>query len=229
MLALAVLAMALTMLLRASGANLAATQNAELMAVAAELGRAKLYDIEEQILADGLSEIDLELDGEFDEEGWPKISWEAKVVKIELPNLEAMAGFAGGGEGEEGAQNPLMGMIGMLGLGGIGGATGAEGADAASAAAGAVISSQYELFRTVLEEAIRKITLTVKWKAGRVDRQLVLDLYLTFPNAVTQRARSMGISGGAPGGGQPGTGTGTGTGTNAGTGATRGGSTGRIR
>jgi hypothetical protein len=76
-----------------------------------------------------------------------------------------------------------------------------------------VVSSQFELFRTVLEEAIRKITLTVKWKAGRVDRQLVVDLYITDPTAVTRRAQSMGINTAAS---TAGSGTGTGSGSDAG-------------
>lgn len=212
MLALAVLAMALTMLLRTASSNLAATRNAQMMSIASELGRSKMYDLEEQLMQDGFGELDLELDGEFDEEGWPKISWEAKIVKIELPNLEAMSSFAGGGEagaaaGAEGAaSNPLVGLLGMLG----GGFGDPAAADATSAAAGAVISSQYELFRTLLEEAIRKITLTVKYKVGTVDRQLVLDLYVTDPSAIGRRAAGMGIGGPSRGGSGSGSGSGSG-------------------
>ena len=226
MLALAVLAFSLTVLLISSGANLNATRSSSMMAVASELARSKLYDIEEQLLQDGFGELDLELDGEFDDEGWPQIKWEAKVVKIELPNLDAMTQFAGGGEGEDGASNPLVGVLGMLGggFGGLGGG-GAEGADAATAAAGAVVSTQYELFRTVLEEAIRKITLTLSWKVGNKDKTLVIDLYITDPTAVTRRAGSMGLSpstsGSGSGTGSGSTGTGSGSGTGSGTSPTR--------
>ena len=217
MLALAVLAMALTMLLRTASSNLAATRNAQMMSVAGELARSKLYDLEEQLLQDGFGELDQELDGDFDDEGWPKIQWEAKIVKIELPNLEAMSSFAAGGaeggaEGEGAASNPLMGVLGMLG-GGLGDPS---AADATAAAGAAVVSSQFELFRTVLEEAIRKVTLTVKWKVGTVDRQLVVDLYVTNPDAVGRRAAMLGISGGSSRGGSSGTGAGTGTGTGTG-------------
>src|SRR5690606_25438067 len=97
---------------------------------------------------------------------WGQIRWRARIEKIELPGLPALDGLGGeeGGGTEEGAA-PGASLLGsILGMGG--GAGGAE--DAAGAAGGggvgeAVLSSQFELIKNVLEESIRKVPLEVSW------------------------------------------------------------------
>ena len=201
MIALSILAMGLTVLLLSASGNLAATRRAEKATVVAELARGKMYDIEEELTREGFQQLAQDLEGDFDEEGWPDITWEARIVKIELPNLESLTTMAGeGGEGGEGS--PLMGLLAFL-PGGMGAMAGGEGLDAAAAAGAGVLTSQYELLRNILEESIRKITLTVKYKVGTEERELVLDLYLTDPSAIDRQMG--GIAGGAtPGAGEDG-------------------------
>ncbi len=199
MIALLILGMGLGVLLRSASGNLAAARKAEMYAVVGELARAKMYDLEEQLLTDGFQQLDQEFDGDFEDEGWENITWEAKIVKIELPSLESLNAIGGAdeegeGEGGGGGAGILGSMLGFLPPGIGGGAAG--GLDPSAAAGAAVLGSQYELISNVLEESIRKVTLTLKWKKGQFGGDMVFDCYFTDPAAI---ARALG---GLPSGGE---------------------------
>ncbi len=218
MIALAILAGGLMILLSAAAANVAKTKRAQWLGVATDLARGKMYDIEElleqQVTENGLyQELDQEEEGDFSDEGWKQITWKYKVEKVELPNLASMQDMAATeGEGaeaaaaasEEGAApgGMLGGLLGMAG----GGATGTEASGGAGAA---MISSQYELLRTVLEQSIRKVTLTLSWKVGAHEESMVVNAYFTDPAAVNRLVPGLGGGGeGGEGGGEGGSGTG---------------------
>lgn len=188
MIALAILAMSLTLLLRGASVNVASTQRSQLMTAATELARSKMYDIEEELLQEGFQQLDVTKDGDFEEEGWPQIKWEAEILKIELPNLGAMQGMGAsdeeGVDGEQGAGGGLMG--GMLG-GMLGGMSGGEGMGADDGGAGAgLIGSQFELFRGIMEESIRKVHLKVSYRVAGYDEEFSVDCYFTDPAAVNR-------------------------------------------
>jgi general secretion pathway protein I len=221
MLALSILAVTLVGLLGRTTGNVRLTQESAMRGTAAALARGQMYEIENTLLHDGFQDLDQNLEGDFTEQGWPKIHWEAAIEKVEIPGLEGMKAMQGGnGEASadgqaEGAQGGS-GMIGqLLSMGGMGG--GGEGAEDTSADA-SLISSQFEMFRQVLEASIRKVTLTLTWKVGHEDQQMVVVCYFTDPGAITEVLPG---AGGAPAG------TGeedeTGTGTGIGGGAGRGG------
>ncbi len=199
MIALAILAGGLTILLSASAANVAKTQRAQAMAVAADLARAKMYDLEEELLekmteGGGFDELDQEEEGEFDEEGWPTYSWKATINKIEFPSLEALSAGAAVGEEQEGEED--QGPESALGGGMLGGMLGMAGGDGAAGAS--LIASQYEIFRNVFERAIRKVTLTVSWKVGTQKQELVVDCFFSDPAAVNRVVPFLGGDGGTP-------------------------------
>ena len=60
------------------------------------------------------------------------------------------------------------------------------------------ISSQFEMFRQVLEASIRKVTLTLTWKVGNEDQQMVVVCYFTDPAAMQEVLPGVG---GLPSGG----------------------------
>ncbi len=197
MIALLILSMALGVMIRTSAYNLSAARDAEMMGVSAELARSKMYDLEEQLIADGFQEIDQSLDGDFADEGWSNIKWKADIVKIELPNVSALGGEGEGGEGG-GPSGLLGGVAGMIpGLGGEG------GLDSATAQGAALIGSQWELVSQVLEQALRKVTLTLTWNVGRTTDSLVIDAYFTEPAAISRSVlgRLAGAGGNSGGGG----------------------------
>jgi len=177
MFALAMLAASLILLLQGSAANVASTQRTQMLSSATELARGKMLDIEEELLEEGFQNLDKTEEGKFDEEGWPQITWEAKISKIKVPNLGAMQTL--GADGEEG-QEGQEGGGGMLGgmLGGIGGGDGGAGAG--------LIGSQFELFRGILEESIRKVHLTIRYSVAGGDEEFTVDCYFTEPHAVNR-------------------------------------------
>ena len=199
MLALAVLGLALVVLVKGVYGNIAGAQDAFYMGVATDLARGKMYDLEEELLQEGYQETEQELTGDFSEEGWPAITWKARIEPVELPSYDVLMGLAkdqnkdgktdgkGEGEGEEGEgessmdkfqSSALGGMLGMLGMGG-GGGSGGDVTTASEAATGGFIQMQYELVKRVLKESIRKITLTVNYDTGMDKQSFETVLYVT--------------------------------------------------
>ena len=188
MIALAILGAGLTVLLSATAANVAKSLRAQDLAIGAELGRGKMYDLEEELLEEGFQELNQEREGDFSDEGWPDVTWKAEIVKIELPSIEALA--AGSGEDDEGGEDGAPGVGGGL-LGGVlGGGLGGE--DSQGTAAGAsMFGALYEPIRNVAEMAVRKVTLTVTWRVAGNEETLVLDCYFTDPNAIQQAIKGL--------------------------------------
>ena len=109
-------------------------------------------------------------------------------------------------------------------------AMGGGGADGASQAG--AMAAYFPLFKGLLEQSIRRITLTVSWKVANIEEKIVTQVYITDPAGVT-RAVFGGGAAGAVGGGT-GTGTGntrgnTGSGRGFGTRGTTRGSSGRTK
>lgn len=184
MIALGILFTSLAVLIYRTTANVHTAERAEALGVATDLSRAKMYDLEEMLLKDGFQELEQEEHGDFSDEDHDEFEWKAKIEKIELPsmgNMEALSGAGeegAEGEGEGGAiDSPLAGLLAM------------GGGDASAAAGASFLSSQFELISQVLESSIRKVTLTVMWKVGSREEELVTSAYFTDPSAV-QRALS---------------------------------------
>lgn len=190
MISLAILAMGLTLLLRGTAVNVAATQRAVMMTVATDLARAKMYDLEEELLQQideggTFAEIGDSETGDFDDEGWPQITWESQILKIEMPNLSALGqGTAQGEDDGEGGDdsNALVEELGsraeLLGEGGLAGLAGNIG------------GVQAEILSRIFEESVRKIRLTVRYKVAGSDEEFTVDCYLTDPASI-QRVVSL--------------------------------------
>jgi general secretion pathway protein I len=124
MIGLALLGVALTVLIKSAGNSIFSARQAQMMGVATDLSRAKMYDIEEMLLKDGFTETDQsegdigevevnkqydfakrevvtteELKGKrsgkcFEDEGWPNICYAYKVEQVELPSFEELQRMA---------------------------------------------------------------------------------------------------------------------------------------
>jgi general secretion pathway protein I len=230
MIALAILGGALVVLLRGTAADIFSAQRAQMKSAAAELARAKMYDIEEDLLTRGFQETDQEEEGNFEDDGWPTIKWKSSIVKIELPDMQTLQGVQKQGqEGDQagGAAGAGGGMLGgLLGQGGMMG--GAGGTDAAgsgqSSLGGALMGSYYQMISDVLKDAIRKATLTVSYPVGADTESFTVTCYFTDPSAVNRKIPFAGGDTGEDDGTGTGTGTGTdtsGTGSKSGSGSTK--------
>jgi hypothetical protein len=179
MIALALLGLGLVVLIKSTTGNIYAAKRSQMMGVATDLSRGKMYDIEEKLLKEGFTETDQSEDGRtFDEEGWPDIKYSYKVEQVELPSfdqLQAIAsgaaagsaargsGARGSGDGSDGESgsfedSALGGIMSMLGGGFSGGDQGAD-----SRAGASFIQTYYQIVQEALKASVRKVTLTVKF------------------------------------------------------------------
>lgn len=121
MIGLALLGVALTVLIKSAGNSIFNARQAQMMGVATDLSRAKMYDIEEKLLKEGFTDTD-QSEGDigedlpprpgeprptsdeppkrsgpcFEEEGWPNICYAYRVEQVELPSFETLAQMAQG-------------------------------------------------------------------------------------------------------------------------------------
>jgi prepilin-type N-terminal cleavage/methylation domain-containing protein len=95
MIALALLGLGLTVLVKSAANSIFNTQQAHMMGVATDLARAKVYDLEEKLLKDGFSDTTQEEDDQpFTDEGWPQIKFTYKIEVVELPSWDDLQKLA---------------------------------------------------------------------------------------------------------------------------------------
>jgi general secretion pathway protein I len=188
------------------------------MSQAVSLGRCRMSEVEERQLKLGFPEIE-EKDSSntcCDDKEVAGYSCEWQVERVTLPAPNA-GGDAGLGSllalGLEGGAPPGLGNVaggaqldldaGLQNIGqslqqSLGGGASAQGM------LSMVFSIVYPSLKPLLESAIRRVTVSVKWKEGLVDRDFTLVQYITNPSragllAGMLDAGSMGDGGGLGG------------------------------
>lgn len=219
MLALAILSITLVGLLGRTTGNVRLTQEVAMRGTVATLARGQMYEIEDQLLREGFQELEVTLEDDFGDQGWPEVRWQAVIEKIELPGLNSLQALQeGAGEGEDSAAGGEQAGGGLLGSFMSMGAGAGAGTGEDTSADASFISSQFELLRQVLEASIRKVTLTITWEVGKEEQTMVVACYFTDPAAMQQVLPGVGgLAGGggedeSSGGVTPGSGSGSGTG-----------------
>jgi prepilin-type N-terminal cleavage/methylation domain-containing protein len=218
MLALAILGLALTMLMRSAAGSLFATSQAQMLGVVTDLARGKMYDVEERVAKDGFGDGEQTERGTFEAEGFAQIEWEATIEEVELPNFEAMQEV--GKEASRDGGKALGAKTGIATKSGSAGSGASE--EAAQTATSGFIEQYFDLISQILKVAIRKVTLVVKWKVLGRDRDMKVVAYLTDPSSIDKVLQGLGAE--SPEG-SAGSGSGSGAGSGAGSGSspTRGG------
>ena len=169
MISLAILSVSLVAILELNSGAIRTHNYAKHLTVATLLARSKMVDIEEALYAEeALPEFDKTMEGDFEEEGFPKFSWRAEIVKPDLDlDTEALTGLVAKSLGldpetlgEEGE-----GLGGLLGSG-PGGASDVSSllGGAASGGLSGLIQGQLTQLVTVLEDSVREVRLTIRWK-----------------------------------------------------------------
>ena len=194
MLALAILGMGLTLLVKTLASNVSASADAEMMGVVANLARGKMYDVEETLRKDGFQETDQSSRGDFADEGWPDVTWDAKVEIPEVPGLatlqqvkDAQAGGKGDGKGtgaDSGSEAPAggyesSGFAGIMAFMGADPGAAAGAGDAGDQMGAAVMQQYFDMVQQVFKASIRKVTLTVRYEPRGNKREFTLDAYFT--------------------------------------------------
>jgi general secretion pathway protein I len=193
MIALAILFAALVMMLSRVTADTQATNRAKLLTAATGLARGKMLDLEEELLFKGFQDTSEDEEGDFSDEGFPRYTWKATIEKIELPPLQQLQQGQGAAAASKNADGTSTGAPGSN-LTTLMGPTGGSASQAQGASA---LSGSFDIVSKVLESAIRKVTLTVSWKAGNKDETLTIVCYFSDPKAVDQGLGGL-LQGGAP-------------------------------
>ena len=151
-------------------------------------------------MKDGFLETDQSSEGDFGDEGHPKITWKAKVEAVEIPSYEQLVAMqqaenagAGSGSGSGSGSGAGSGGFGDSALGGMLGMLGG-GFDAADAGGASFIQGQFQLVQEVLKASIRKVTLTVTYQVLGEDDDLTVVAYFTDPAGMTKTIGNIGAS-----------------------------------
>jgi general secretion pathway protein I len=181
MVAIAILSLTLVVLLSIVTNNVRATNHAKMNTAATFLARAKMIDVEDEILYDGFS-TDSESDsGTFRDSGYPQFRWTSDIERIELPTdmAQKTKDQATDKSQESSSTNPMSMLTGFM---------------------GSMMSSFIDPIRIGLEESVRKVTVRVLWdEPARPEQSIEVVQYLTDPAKL-----DLALTGGATGG--PGTG-----------------------
>jgi general secretion pathway protein I len=163
MIAVAILALTLVTLLSVVTGNIRATKHARLTTQATFLARAKMIDLEDQVLETGFSSDDESANGTFKEQGLPDFRWDSIIERVELP---ADAALKQRDEAQDKAKddtgNPMSLISGFL---------------------GGMMSSFIEPIRLGLQESVRRVTVHVTWdETSRPNQTIEVVQYLADPS-----------------------------------------------
>jgi general secretion pathway protein I len=188
MIAVAILSMTLMTLLSIVTSNIRATHHAKLTTTATFLARAKMIDLEDQVLENGFSTSDESAEGTFKEQGHAEFRWDSMIERVELPADAALKQRDDAQDkAKDEPQNPMSLISGFL---------------------GGMMSSFIEPIRLGLQEAVRRVTVHVTWdEAGRPNQTIEVVQYLADPSkldaALTGGGAAAAGAAGAPGAGSP--------------------------
>lgn len=164
MIALAILASALTILMGTMANSSQQAVFANDMTRATQLARSKMIDIEYEILDEGFQSSDQTLSGDFREEGSPEITWTAEIKLVEIP---------------ETAEEEFLAQINSQLFGGDQGAL--QGNAAFSAMLPMLIAELPQMINNIGQK-VRKVDLVVSFPYGRSDFPIHVTQYIVDPN-----------------------------------------------
>jgi len=184
MVAVAILAVSLTAFFASQGQAIRVAQRARTTSVATLLARCKMAEIDEQLAHDGLPAVSADGSDDCCEdaevEGF-QCDW--KVERVTLP--DAADTGAEGDDSSGGAPGGAAGIAAALGAG-----EGADGSpadavqtlvsgDASGDALGSLaLEFAYPVLKPSIEEQVRRVTVTVRWKEGTRDRTFDVARYI---------------------------------------------------
>jgi len=162
MVALAILALALTAIVGINGNAIRSHGYAKRVTVATMLARSKMADIESKYIEEGFtSEFDQVMEGNFEEEGWSHYRWKAEIVKPDIDAANATALV-------EMLVQKLVGDASSPGDQST--STGAPvptpDFSALAATMQPMIEGQVTMLVETMKKAVREVRLTVSWQEG---------------------------------------------------------------
>lgn len=166
LIAVAILSITLASLLSSQMDALRMSRYAKMMTTVAFLAEYQMTEIEWQIKEeeDGWGDNDKTYEGDFAEQGWPEVSYTCLVDMVEMPDYSALqqaadaADEGGGGDSVQDAGEQAFDAMGMV----------------------------WPMVKGAIENSIRKVTCTLYWQDGRVDKDFTVETYWTDPSRLNQ-------------------------------------------
>ena len=191
MVAVAMLALALTTMATINANSFYASNYARGVTVATLLARSKMLDIEQELQEDGFGSDEKTFDGDFSDEGFPGVRWRAVARPVEVDITPLVEGFLGGEISSESLPDQLKTFVGALNgegveLGEAGGIVPDEaleeqvqGGDLAQLLGGGQLETIFKQISETLGNSIREITLEIIWGEGISEETVKFTQYLT--------------------------------------------------
>ena len=176
--ALAILAISLTVLLETQIASITNAGRSRDLSIATMLARSKLIDIEQQLFHDGFKASTEEDGGNFSDIGYPEIAWKSRVIEVEL-NMQALSSLCGtfGARAEAKAQK-LTGGDGPPGTGDC---------ESMLSGFGSILGS----FTDEMARSMRLLDLNLTWPEGKHSGHLQIHSLLTRDDFGTQQENDL--------------------------------------
>jgi general secretion pathway protein I len=192
MVALAVLALAMTAVSDVVGGALQSHNRARQLEVATMLARARLAEAEAKFEEEGFRDFDQVEEGTFSDEGHPEVAWKVECLKpqVELgPDgvLKALTGIDGGVAGLLGLDGKTPGQGGGAGSAAPTGPFSSLAGSPMAATAVAMIQQQLTSLGEKLKSGVRELRLTVSWKDGRAEESFTVVTHLVILKTGAQR------------------------------------------
>ncbi|MBN2724133.1 MAG: prepilin-type N-terminal cleavage/methylation domain-containing protein [Deltaproteobacteria bacterium] len=183
-LSLAILSMSLLWILKGQSDSVSRSVRSRLLTQGMHLAQAKLLETEFNLRRDGFGTFEDENCGDFDPsdyEGSERFRYCVIIEKIELPDMamlqeKIMGGMGTSDESAEGTNtSPLTDLISQF-LPGAGSSSMDEGL---GKMASSFMGQAMSMIQSVLEAAVRRVTVRVMWRVAKKERYFELVSYLT--------------------------------------------------
>lgn len=167
MVALSILALALTAIAGVSASAFESSNYGRRLTVATLLARSKIIDVEEELRKDGFGDDEKEFDGDFEKEGFPSFKWKAVCRPVEVDVYQLLSGLFGGEVDPEALPDQIQGFLGaMKGEGPDELVDSVAGSDLAKVLGGGGLELILKQVGDTLSKSIREITLEITWNEG---------------------------------------------------------------
>jgi general secretion pathway protein I len=181
MIAMSILAAALTWIVVGMARNISAENHAKLMTTATFLARSKMNDLEDELYEKGFGEFEKELTGTFEDRGFQRFSWRLIVDKVEMPSVDqvqTVLGKAGDVKAAVTGQEPPK----------------EQAAQSPMTSGVAAMSGSFGIIKDVLEGGIRRLTVQVLWQEGRRTHDVSVVAFYTDVRRVDQAINLTGMT-----------------------------------
>jgi prepilin-type N-terminal cleavage/methylation domain-containing protein len=182
MIAMAILSGALTWLVVGMSRNISAENHAKLVSTATFLARERMVDFEDELYEKGFGEFEKELSGNFEDKGFARFTWKVIVDKVELPSSEQIQTVMTKAQENKGDNPDDKSKLPPQ----MQNNNNSSASNNPLTAGAGALASQFGIIKDVLEQGIRRVTVKILWKEGKLERDVTVVAYYTDVRKVDQ-------------------------------------------